>query len=160
MEGVPPRVHDWTNTRRAASRRHTIKVGWIKILLVGSCVLTSPSCEDDEVKPCDLWTASAIVSGRVTDGGTGGPIVNTELEVKVATGAECDGAEQWEFSTRVTTDGNGEYAAQLEIGNASGFRCIGVVETNSGTLERGVVEFVGGCNESRPPGELNLDLTL
>jgi hypothetical protein len=31
---------------------------------------------------------------------------------------------------------------------------------NSGVLERDVVEFVGGCDETRPPGELNVDLML
>jgi hypothetical protein len=132
---------------------------WIQVLLIAGGFLTL-SCADDAVKPCDLWTASAIVSGRVTDGGSGGPIVNTEVEVKVAAGDQCDGAEQWVESRRVNTDGNGEFSVELELGNSRGFRCIGVAEVNSGVLERDVVEFVGGCDETRPPGELNVDLML
>lgn len=114
-------------------------------------------CADDVVRPCDLWTASAVVSGRVTDA-SGAAIVYAAVEVHVALAGQCDGAEDWTHSKRVTTNANGDYSAALELGNSRGLRCVRVTEAESGASGRGEVEFVGGCDETGPPGQLNPNL--
>ena len=124
-----------------------------------TCLLFA-GCSEDAAKPCDLWVAQAIVSGQVTDGNSGGPIVNTEVEVSIARGSECDGGEDWVESRRVVTNESGQYSVTLELGNQSGVRCVGAQEVNSGAMARGTVEFVGGCNETGAPGQLTLDVTI
>ena len=118
------------------------------------------SCGEDAVEPCDLWISSAIVSGRVSETASGGAMVNFEVEVVVAESSQCDGTEQWSQSQRVTTDDLGLFSVKLELGNQKGLRCVGVRRSGTGTISRGSVEFVGGCDESRPPGELVLDLAI
>jgi hypothetical protein len=118
------------------------------------------SCGEDTVNTCDLWTASAIVSGQVTDSDSGNPITNAEVEVMVANSSKCDGAEQWIYSSLVMTDKNGQFSIKLELGNQKGIRCIGVRETMSGVLASDTVEFVGGCSETRSPGQLALNISI
>jgi len=126
--------------------------------LFASCLLVV-GCADDGVRPCDLWTASAVVSGRVTDA-SGAAIVDAAVELQVALTGRCDGVEDWTHSRRVTTDANGDYSAEVELGNSRGIRCVRVTEMKSGTSVRGEVEFVGGCGETRPPGQLNVNLVI
>jgi len=114
---------------------------------------------DDGVRPCDLWTASAVVSGRVTDS-SGAGVADAAIEVQIAPLGECDGAGNWAHSKQVTTNAGGYYSADLALGNFSGVRCVRVIELASGTSVRGAVEFVGGCDETRPPGQLNADLVI
>jgi hypothetical protein len=116
-------------------------------------------CGDDGVRPCDLWTASAVISGRVTDS-SGAAIVDARVRVEVASAGACGGAEDWAHSRQVATDPNGDYSAEVELGNSRGIRCVRATEMGSGTSVRGEVEFVGGCDETRPPGELSLDLAI
>jgi hypothetical protein len=116
-------------------------------------------CTDDGVRPCDLWTASAVVSGRVTSS-SGAAIVGAAVELQVALTGQCDGAVDWAHSKQVTTDASGNYSAVLELGNSKGIRCVRVTEVKSGTSVRGEVEFVGGCDETRPPGYLNVSLVI
>ena len=129
----------------------------VRVLLT-SCRLVV-GCTDDGVRPCDLWTASAVVSGRVTNS-SGAAIVGVAVEVQVALAGQCDGAEDWAHSKRTATDASGNYSAELELGNSRGIRCVRVTEVESGTSERGEVEFVGGCDETRPPGQLNVNLVI
>jgi hypothetical protein len=86
--------------------------------------------------------------------------VNTELEISIARGSECDGGEDWAESRRVFTDEFGRYSVTLKLGNQSGVRCVGAREINSGAMVLGTVEFVGGCDETGAPGQLNLDVTI
>ena len=130
----------------------------LRRVLLTSCLLVV-GCTDDGVRPCDLWTASAVVSGRVTNS-SGAAIVDAAVEVQVALTGQCDGAEDWAHSKRVTTDASGNYSAELELGNSRGIRCVRVTEVESGTSVRGEVEFVGGCDETRPPGQLNVNLVI
>ncbi len=131
-------------------------------IVVSIPVVLVAACGEDTVEPCDLWVGSAVVSGRVTDSGSGGPIVNTEVEVMVATHrrSQCDGGEEWGQTRRVFTDNAGQFKVELELGNVSGVRCVAAREINSGVLVRGTVEFVGGCDETGPPGQLNLDVSI
>jgi len=133
------------------------KLTTIVILAMGVLV---PSCTEEAVAPCDLWVASAVVSGQVTDSGSGGPIINTEVDVMIAEGSQCDGSEQWIETRRVTTDNLGQFSVKLELGNQNGVRCVGAQETNSRTITRDTVEFVGGCDETRPPGQVNLNISI
>lgn len=137
-----------------------MRTNWMTVTVATVALWATPSCTDDGERPCDLWTASAVVSGRVTEAFSGGPIVSTEVEVQIAAADSCDGGERWVASKRVTTDGNGVYSATLELGNAKGVRCIGATEVNSGASTRGVVEFVGGCDDTRAPNELTLDISI
>jgi hypothetical protein len=116
-------------------------------------------CKDDGVRPCDLWTATAVVSGRVTNS-SGAGIGNVQVELQVAPTGQCDGAADWAHSSRVTTDASGNYAAELELGNSRGIRCVRVTEVASGKSVLGQVEFVGGCDETRPPGQLSVSLVI
>jgi hypothetical protein len=116
-------------------------------------------CVNDGVRPCDLWTAAAVVAGRVTDS-SGAAIVDAVVEVEIAATGACDAAGDWAHSRRVTTDANGNYSAEVELGNARGIRCVRSTEMASGTSARGAVEFVGGCDETRPPGELRINLVI
>lgn len=126
--------------------------------LLASCLLVM-GCAKEVVRPCDLWTGSAIVSGRVTDS-SGAAIIATEVEVQVASTGQCQGVAEWTHSKRVTTDANGNYSAEVELGNSSGIRCVSATEVESGTSAQGEVEFVGGCEDTRPPGQLNVDLVI
>ena len=130
----------------------------LRRVLLTSCLLVV-GCTDDGVRPCDLWTASAVVSGRVTNS-SGSAIVAAAVEVQVALMGQCDGTEDWAHSKRVTTDASGNYSAELELGNSRGIRCVRVTEVESGTSVRGEVEFVGGCGETRPPEQLNVNLVI
>ena len=130
----------------------------IRCALLASCLL-AVGCADDGIRPCDLWTASAVISGRVTDA-SGGAVVDATVEVQVALAGRCDGAEDWMRSKRVSTGGNGDFSAKVELGNSTGVRCVRVTELRSGTSGRGEVEFVGGCGETRPPGQLNVNLVI
>lgn len=115
-------------------------------------------CADNTVAPCDLWTASAVVSGHVTDG-SGAPVPNATVEIRVTMADSCDEPDEWVLS-QVTTDANGNYSAEVHLGNTRGIRCVSVTEVASHTSARGQVEFVGGCEETRPAGQLNLDLVI
>lgn len=130
----------------------------VRRLLLTSCLLVV-GCTDDIVRPCDLWTASAVVSGRVTDS-SGAAIVDAVVEVQVASTSQCDGALGWAHAKRDTTDASGNYSAEVELGNSRGVRCVSVTEVGSGTSVRGQVEFVGGCDETRPPGQLKVNLVI
>src|SRR5262249_14721533 len=116
-------------------------------------------CVDDVVKPCDLWTASAVVSGRVTDS-SGAAVANAAVEVQVAPTGLCDGAQDWGHTTGVMTDANGHYSAKVGLGNSRGIRCVRAIEIGSGVSARDQVEFVGGCDETRPPGQVKVDLVV
>ncbi len=129
------------------------------IIVSLSCIFIA-GCSEETAKPCDLWLATAIVSGRVSDSSSGDAIVNTEVEVSIARGSECDGGEDWVGSQRVVTDESGQYGVTLELGNQSGVRCVGAREVNTGATARGTVEFVGGCDETGSPGKLALDVTI
>ena len=131
---------------------------WVHVVVFTFSALTL-SCTEDTVEPCDLWTASAIVSVQVTDM-SGAPIANTEVEVKIAAGNQCDGGERWVRTQRGVTNNAGQFSIELELGNQRGVRCIGVLEANSGTLVRDTVEFTGGCDDTRPPGFTNVDLSI
>ncbi len=131
---------------------------YVRGLLVASCLLMV-GCTDDGVRPCDLWTASAVVSGRVTNA-SGAAIVDAAVELQVALTGQCDGAVDWTHSKQVTTDASGNYSAELELGNSRGIRCVRVTEVKSGTSVRGEVEFIGGCDDTRPPGQLNVSLVI
>ena len=130
----------------------------VRLVLLTSCLL-AVGCTDDGVRPCDLWTASAVVSGRVTNS-SGAAIVDAAVEVQVALTGQSVGAEDWTHSKRVTTDASGNYTAQLELGNSRGIRYVRVTEVGSGTSARGEVEFVGGCDETRPPGQVSVNLVI
>jgi len=132
----------------------------LTIIAIFATSVLAPSCSEDAAGPCDLWVAFAVVSGRVTDSGSGAPIVNTEIDVMVAEGSQCDGSEQWIETRRVTTDNAGQFSLKLGLGNQNGVRCVGAQETNSGRITRDTVEFVGGCNDTRPPGRVNLDISI
>jgi hypothetical protein len=95
-----------------------------------------------------------------SDQSSGGAIAGAVVEVQVAASDPCDGAADWGHTKDVTTDPNGNYSLEMKIGNASGVRCVRVTEVASGTSERDAVEFVGGCEETRPPGQLNLNLVI
>ena len=136
----------------------TVQSTLVRRVLLTSCLLVV-GCTDDVVRPCDLWTASAVVSGRVTDS-SGAAIVDVAVEVQVALTGPCDGAEVWAHAKRVTTDASGNYSAGIELGNSRGVRCVSVTELGSGTSVRGEVEFVGGCDETRPPGQLRANLVI
>ena len=103
--------------RRWAERTLNSKLATLVLLVISS---TLCSCGADTVEPCDLWVASAVVSGQVTDSGSGGPIANTEVEVMVANSSECTGGEQWGESRRVMTDNFGQFSVTLELGNQRG----------------------------------------
>jgi hypothetical protein len=127
--------------------------------LLAACLLVL-GCSDKAVAPpCDLWTASAVISGRVTDA-SGAAIADAIVEVQVASAGSCDGAEDWGHFDRVTTDAGGHYSAQVALGNSRGVRCVRATEMQSGTSVRDEVEFIGGCEETRPPGQLNVDLVI
>ena len=130
----------------------------VRGVLLASCLVVM-GCVDHVVRPCDLWVATAIVSGRVTDS-SGAAIVDAVLEIQVASTGRCHGAEDWAHSKRVTTDANGDYSTDVALGNSRGIRCVSVTEAESGTSAQGAVEFVGGCDDSRPPGRLNVDLII
>ena len=130
----------------------------VRRVLLTSCLLVV-GCTDNGVRPCDLWTASAIVSGRVTNS-SGATLVGVAVEVQVAMTGQCDGAEAWALSKRDTTDAGGNYSAEVELGNSRGIRCVRATAVESGTSVRGEVEFVGGCDETRPPGRLSINLVI
>jgi len=48
----------------------------------------------------------------------------------------------------------------VELGNSNGIRYVRVTATEPGTSMEGEVEFVGGCDETGPPGELRIDLVI
>ena len=141
-----------------ASGGQTMHSRHIGVALVASCLLLG-GCRDDGVRPCDLWTASAVVSGRVTNS-SGTTLAGAAVEVEVAPTGQCDGAADWAHSKRAITDANGNYTAEVELGNSRGIRCVRVTEIGSGTSVRDQVEFVGGCDETRPPGQLKVDLVI
>jgi hypothetical protein len=87
-------------------------------------------------------------------------MVDAAVEIQVALTGQCDGAEDWTHSERVITDANGDYSAEVELGNSRGIRCASVTEVKSGTSVRGEVEFVGGCDETGPPGQLIVNLVI
>jgi hypothetical protein len=118
------------------------------------------SCGEDTVNTCDLWTASAIVSGQVTDSDSGEPIPDVEVEVMLSHSSWCNATEPWSYSLLVMTDKEGRFSVQFELGNEKGFRCVGVREANSDILVKDTVEFVGGCGETRPPGQLTLNISI
>ncbi len=91
---------------------------------------------------------------------SGSAIADAAVDVEVAAEGACDGAEDWTRPKRVTTDASGDYTAQLGLGNSRGPRCVRATEVSSGTTVQGEVEFVGGCDEDGPPGQLNLDLVI
>ena len=124
----------------------------LSLLLVG-CM------EDQGERPCDLWTASAVVSGTITNS-SGAPVPSAAVDVEVASTHPCDGTETWTRTDRVTTDASGSYSARLEIGNSRGNRCVRVTEVASGVSASGEAEFVGGCGVVRPPGQLSLQLVI
>lgn len=122
------------------------------------CTVGAVSCDDEEVAPCDLWTATAIVSGIVREGSFNAPIVNTEVQVRIGETDQC--TEPWQFELSVFTDDQGRFSETFELGNQNGFRCVSATEVNSGTTVQDQVEFVGGCEETRPPGQVNLEITV
>ena len=126
-------------------------------VLLAACLLVG--CREDVVRPCDLWTASAVVSGRVTHS-AGAAIADAAVKVELALRGRCDDADDWVHAQQVTTDTSGNYSVGLEIGNASGIRCVRVIEVKSGTSVQGEVDFVGGCTGTGPPGRLKLDLVI
>jgi len=123
------------------------------------CLLIVGCMEDHGEPPCDLWTASAVVSGRVTNA-SGAAIANTAVDVQIASAGPCVGTLNWIHTEHVTTDASGNYSAQLQLGNWKGDRCVNVTAVASGTSEGGQVEFVGGCNGPGPPGQLTVDLVV
>jgi len=127
------------------------------VLLVGTLLL---ACGEDTVNTCDLWTSSAIVSGQLTYSDSSEPIPDAELEILVADSDQCSGAEQWISSLFVMTDKDGLFRAELELGNQKGFRCVGVRETDSGAIATDIVEFIGGCGDTRTPEELTLNISI
>jgi len=137
----------------------TMRSTQVRGALTATCLLTVGCAHDDGVRPCDLWTASAIVSGRVTDS-SGAAIVGAAVEVQVAYRNQCPGADDWVRSKQDTTDANGNYSAMVELGNSRGIRCVSVTEVASGTSGLGEAEFAGGCEDTRPPGQLNVDLVI
>jgi len=128
---------------------------------VGGVLLASfllmAGCKDEVTRPCDLWTASAVVSGHVTNS-SGAGIGGAAVVVQVALQGQCDGAKDWAQSKQVLTDAHGDYSAKVDLGNFRGIRCVSATELASGTSARGQVEFVGGCDETRPPGQVRIDL--
>ena len=128
----------------------------VRCALLLSCLLVA-GCVDDPVRPCDLWTASAVVSGRVTDA-SGAAVAFASIEIQVASAAPCEGAGDWGHTKQATTGADGDYSAEVALGNSRGLRCVRVTEVGSGASAQGEVEFVGGCDETRPPGQLDLDL--
>jgi len=129
-----------------------------RLVLLTSCLLLV-GCTKETVRPCDLWTASAVVSGRVTNP-SGAAIVDAAVDVQFTMTGRCDTAADWVFPRRDTTDANGNYSAELVLGNASGIRCVRVTEVGTGASVQGEVEFVGGCYDTRPPGQLSVDLVI
>lgn len=127
----------------------------VRWLLLASCLLVF-GCRKDAVSPCDLWTASAVVSGRVSNT-SGAALSDVAVEVEIA---GCDGAEDWTRKTRVVTDASGKYSVELGLGNERGIRCVRVTDVGSGTSSQGQVEFAGGCEDTRPPGQLMVDLVI
>lgn len=114
----------------------------------------------EEKTPCDLWVASAVVSGHVRNS-SGTTLANAEVEIEVDRMGRCDGAEDWSHGERATTDATGHYSAELGLGNSRGLRCVRVTEVASGMISAGnEVEFVGGCEETRPPGQLAVDIVV
>ncbi|HET9328387.1 MAG TPA: hypothetical protein VFQ05_16595 [Candidatus Eisenbacteria bacterium] len=114
----------------------------------------------EEKTPCDLWVASAVVSGHVTNA-SGMALADAEVELEFDRRGRCDGAEDWSHGNRVTTDADGHYSAELGLGNSRGLRCVRVTEVASGTISAGnEVEFVGGCEETRPPGKLTVNIVV
>ena len=128
------------------------------IFLLG-CALLLVSCSEGEEFVCDLWTASAIVSGRATDA-TGAPVAQLELQIWTGWLGACDLEDTYISSRITTTEDDGTYRVTLTQGNQNGVACIMVVEPTSSVSISGEVEFVGGCKEARPPGEVNLDLVV
>jgi hypothetical protein len=126
--------------------------------VIVTCCLSFVGCAEDQA-PCDLWTASAIVSGRATDS-SGRAIADLAVEVWIDPANGCDGTEDWALSQQVTTALDGSYSAEIDLGNSTGIRCVRVIATESGTSLEGEVEFVGGCDETGPPGELTIDLVI
>ena len=59
-----------------------------------------------------------------------------------------------------TTDAGGNYSAELGLGNSRGVRCVSVTEVASGASAQGEVEFTGGCDDLRPPGQAQVDLLV
>lgn len=130
----------------------------IRGAILASCLLLA-GCRDNPVTPCDLWTGSAVVSGRVTNS-SGAPIAGAAVDIQIAWMGPCDQADNWARRGQVATDANGNYSAEMELGNTNGMRCVSVTELGSGTSVRGAVEFVGGCEGTGPPGQLSLDLVI
>ena len=131
----------------------------LRRMLLASCLLLI-GCVDEERTPCDLWVAKAVVSGHVTNS-SGSSLANAEVELEFDRMGRCDGAEDWSHGERVTTDANGIYSAELRLGNDRGLRCVRVTEVASGTISAGnEVEFVGGCEETRPPGQVTVDIVV
>jgi len=143
---------------RALGEGQSVQPTYVRRVLLTSCLLVGCT-EKNVVRPCDLWTSSAVISGQVTNS-SGAPIVGAVVDVQVATTGPCDTAVDWAQFRQDTTDASGNYSAQLEIGNSNGIRCVRVTEVGSGTTMRDEVEFVGGCYETRPPGQLNVDLVI
>ena len=128
-------------------------------LLLTASLVVAAGCKDDAVRPCDLWTATAVISGRVTNS-AGAPIVGALIQVHVAGPSPCDGPQSWSVAKEATTGANGDYSAEPGLGNSSGIRCVRVTEVASHTSAGGEVEFTGGCDDTRPPGQLTLDLVV
>jgi len=129
----------------------------IRGAFLASCLFLV-GCQDEPVRPCDLWTASAVVSGRVTN--ASGPIAGAPVDLRVAATGSCDGAGGWFLAKRDTTDAAGNYSAELGLGNSRGVRCVSVTEVASGASAQGEVEFTGGCDDLRPPGQAQVDLLV
>jgi len=132
-----------------------MKASIFRAALLAACLPLVGCVGTDGVRPCDLWTSSALIAGHVSDS-SGSAVVGATIEVQVMV---CDQTDS-NRASRVATDTNGNYLADVKLGNARGIRCISVAEMGSGTSASGEVEFVGGCEDKRSPHPLHLDLVI
>src|SRR4030095_6060345 len=88
----------------------------LALLLIPCLLAAGCGNTDDGVRPCDLWTASAVISGRVMNS-SGARIASAPVEVQVASSSGCNGSEVWAHTKQVTTDASGNYSVEMELGN-------------------------------------------
>ena len=130
-----------------------------KPALIVVALVALNACDEEPTTHCDVWVSSASVSGRVVDGASSAPIVNTEVLVRFNRGA-CGGSSTWDGGMSTTTDSNGMFSVELEVGNSSGVYCVAATEVNSGVEMIGEVELGGGCGNENPPGSVSFDLVV